>query len=87
MATMTTDVTPETTQGESQDLSSRNDNRSQRPDSAAFRSFITSGWGPRPDTESSPGPAVAQTADRRTRLAAQFPGERLVIPAGTYKTR
>ncbi|MGV8978986.1 MAG: aminopeptidase P family protein, partial [Cellulomonas sp.] len=84
---MTTDVTPETNQGDNQGLSSRNDNRSQRPDSAAFRSFITSGWGPRPDTEAAPGPAVTQTADRRARLAAQFPGERLVIPAGTYKTR
>ncbi|NMM15894.1 MAG: aminopeptidase P family protein [Cellulomonas sp.] len=84
---MTTDVRPETTQGDNQDLSSRNDNRSQRPDSAAFRSFITSGWGPRPETAGAPGPAVAQTADRRARLAAQFPGERLVIPAGTYKPR
>lgn len=84
---MTEDVTPETNQGEHQELSSRNDNRSQRPDSEAFRSFITSGWGPRPDTVGTSGPAVAQTADRRARLAAQFPGERLVIPAGTYKTR
>ncbi|CAN5239849.1 aminopeptidase P family protein [soil metagenome] len=84
---MTEDVTPETTQGEDQDLSSRNDNRSQRPDSAAFRSFITSGWGPRAATSVPAGPAAAQTADRRARLAAQFPGERLVVPAGTYKTR
>ena len=84
---MTEDVTPETTLGESQDLSSRNDNRSQRPDSAAFRSFITSGWGPRASTVVPAGPAAAQTADRRARLAAQFPGERLVVPAGTYKTR
>jgi Xaa-Pro aminopeptidase len=84
---MTEDVTPETSQGEHQELSSRNDNRSQRPDSEAFRSFITSGWGPRRDTVGTPGPAVALTADRRARLAAQFPGERLVIPAGTYKTR
>jgi Xaa-Pro aminopeptidase len=87
MGAMTEDVTPETTEGEHQDLSSRNDNRSQRPDSEAFRSFISSGWGPRPDTAGTPGPAVAHTADRRARLAAQFPGERLVIPAGTYKTR
>jgi Xaa-Pro aminopeptidase len=84
---VTEDVTPETSQGKHQELSNRNDNRSQRPDSEAFRSFITSGWGPRPDTVGTPGPAVAQTADRRARLAAQFPGERLVIPAGTYKTR
>jgi Xaa-Pro aminopeptidase len=30
---------------------------------------------------------AAQTADRRARLSARFPGERLVIPAGNLKTR
>ena len=70
-----------------QPLESRGDNRSQRPDSAAFKDFITSGWGPRAASGAVPGPAVGPSADRRARLAAQFPGERLVIPAGTYRVR
>ena len=30
--------------GETQDLAARGSNRSQRPDSDAFKAFITSGW-------------------------------------------
>ncbi|TWE09367.1 aminopeptidase P family protein [Rudaeicoccus suwonensis] len=53
----------------------------------AFRDFIASGWAPRSDA-TTPEAAVAPYArDRRERLSAQFPGERLVIPAGGLKVR
>jgi Xaa-Pro aminopeptidase len=81
---MSEDVTPRT---DHQDLASRSDNRSQRPASAAFKEFITSGWGPRGEATAVPGAAVGHTADRRARLGTLFPGERLVIPAGTFRTR
>jgi Xaa-Pro aminopeptidase len=87
MRLMSEDATPQTTRTDHQDLASRSDNRSQRPASAAFKDFITSGWGPRGGTTVTPGTAVGHTAVRRARLGAQFPGARLVIPAGTYKTR
>ncbi|GAA2719426.1 aminopeptidase P family protein [Cellulomonas aerilata] len=72
---------------EEQPLESRGDNRSQRPSSAAFKAFITSGWGERPDLAVRPGPAAPYTARRRERLSAQFPGARLVVPAGGFKVR
>jgi Xaa-Pro aminopeptidase len=48
---------------------------------------MKTGWA---DTELrglKPVPQAAHTADRRARLSARFPGERLVIPAGNLKTR
>ena len=71
---------------EDQDIKERGNNRSQQPSHEAFADFIGSGWGPRPV-----GPARASVADylpaRHAALSARFPGERLVIPAGTYKVR
>jgi Xaa-Pro aminopeptidase len=84
MGHMSEDVTPRT---DHQDLASRSDNRSQRPASAAFKEFIASGWGPRGEATVVPGAAVGHTADRRARLSTLFPGARLVIPAGTFRTR
>lgn len=48
--------------------------------------FMNSGWA---DTERNPAvrDVAAWAAKRRDRLSEAFPGERLVIPAGTYKTR
>ncbi|QTE30001.1 aminopeptidase P family protein [Pengzhenrongella sicca] len=66
---------------------SRGDNRSQRPASDAFKKFITTGWGPRVELDLPAGPAAPFTAARRARLSAQFPGERLVVPAGSFKVR
>ena len=83
---MSESISPEATTDE-QPLETRGDNRSQRPSSEAFRRFITSGWGDRPDTATDPGPAVPFTADRRARLSAAFPGARLVVPAGGFKVR
>ncbi|MDJ1136180.1 aminopeptidase P family protein [Streptomyces iconiensis] len=48
---------------------------------------MKSGWA---DTELQglePVAQAAQTAERRSKLSARFPGERLVIPAGNLKTR
>jgi Xaa-Pro aminopeptidase len=70
-----------------QPLEERGSNRSQRPDSAAFRAFITSGWDERPPSSVEPGPFAPFTAARRAKISELFPGERLVIPAGGLKTR
>jgi Xaa-Pro aminopeptidase len=91
---MATDPTPETpapalsepAEGE-QTLADRGSNRSQRPQSAAFLDWVTSGWADRPASSAVPGDAAPFTAARRARLAAAFPGERLVVPAGSYKVR
>ncbi|WNB86116.1 aminopeptidase P family protein [Cellulomonas sp. ATA003] len=83
---MSEQITPEAAT-DAQPLESRGENRSQRPSSAAFRSFITSGWGERPDLRPQPGPAAPFAALRRARLSAQFPGVRLVVPAGGFKVR
>ncbi|WP_029289719.1 aminopeptidase P family protein [Cellulomonas sp. HZM] len=70
-----------------QPLADRGSNRSQRPGSATFVEFVTSGWGDRPPSQAQRGDAADFTAARRSALSAQFPGQRLVVPAGTYKTR
>jgi Xaa-Pro aminopeptidase len=85
LAPQTPDET--STTDETQPLTRRGDNRSQRPDSRAFTDFITSGWGPRPASDAVAAPAAPYTAVRRARLGAQFPGERLVVPAGTFRVR
>ncbi|WP_456788166.1 aminopeptidase P family protein [Cellulomonas sp. P5_C5] len=82
---MSEDLTPETTA--EQPLEDRGSNRSQRPSSAEFVRFITSGWGERPSSSLQRSPAADHTSARRSALSAQFPGERLVIPAGTFKPR
>jgi Xaa-Pro aminopeptidase len=82
---MTEPTTPETTT--EQPLEARGDNRSQRPSSAAFKAFITSGWDERPALDVQPGAAAPFTARRRARLSALFPGARLVVPAGGFKVR
>ncbi|QWW20076.1 aminopeptidase P family protein [Schaalia sp. 19OD2882] len=70
-----------------QPISDRGSNRSRRPESDAFRTFMASAWGPRPDTL----PEREEVADflprRHAAAGALFEGERLVIPAGTYKVR
>ncbi len=52
----------------------------------AYSRFMRTGWGDR--ELDLPRQAVAdRAAERRRRLADLFPGERLVLPAGTYKPR
>jgi Xaa-Pro aminopeptidase len=47
---------------------------------------MRSGWGER-ELDLPPHPITEHAARRRSRLAEAFPGERLVLPAGTYKVR
>ncbi len=61
--------------------------RSQRPSSAAFREFVASGWGPRPEVAAVVGEGARHAVARRERLSARFPGERLVVPAGGLQVR
>ena len=70
-----------------QALEDRGSNRSQRPSSAAFRDFITSGWAPRDAASTEAGAFAPYTVARRDALSAKFPGQRLVIGAGTFKVR
>lgn len=61
--------------------------RAQRPNSDAFKKFVTEGWA---DPDAGLPTALAASsfaADRRSRLSARFPGVRIVIPAGDLKVR
>ncbi len=59
----------------------------QTPFSEAFKQFIASGWAPHPSELPERLPAATVAADRRREISRQFPGERLVIPAGGLKVR
>lgn len=76
----------ETNNEKEQALDSRGSNRSHRPDSTAFKTFIGSNWADRPA-----GPARQEVADylpaRHLQAVSPFPGERLVVPAGPLKVR
>ena len=52
----------------------------------AYAAFMRTGWGDR-ELDLPPHPITEYAAERRARLAGMFPGERLVLPAGTYKVR
>ena len=79
--------TPSSSQEAPQSLAARGSNRSRQPDNQAFRDFIGSGWGPRPEGLPSRSEAAPWAAARREALGSLFPGERLVLPAGTLKVR
>ena len=53
---------------------------------AAYAAFMRTGWGER-ELDLPPHPVTALASARRARLAEAFPGERLVLPAGTFKVR
>ena len=57
------------------------------PTTDEFRTFVQSGWSPR--SGESPGRAevAAYAAARREKVSAQYPGERVVVPAGGLKVR
>ncbi|MTE20088.1 M24 family metallopeptidase [Streptomyces sp. TRM43335] len=48
---------------------------------------MRTGWADTELRDLEPIPQADRTAERRAKLSARFPGERLVIPAGTLKTR
>ncbi|MFZ5845890.1 MAG: aminopeptidase P family protein [Actinomycetota bacterium] len=52
----------------------------------AYAAFMRTGWGDR-ELDLPPHPITEWAQQRRARLAETFPGERLVIPAGTFKVR
>jgi Xaa-Pro aminopeptidase len=52
----------------------------------AYAAFMRQGWGDR-ELDLPPHPVASWAEKRRTRLAEMFPGERLLIPAGTFKVR
>jgi len=52
----------------------------------AYAAFMRTGWDDR-EREITPHSIAPYSAERRARLAATFPGERLVLPAGTFKGR
>ncbi len=52
----------------------------------AYAAFMRTGWDDR-EQDVPPHAITPYAAERRARLAAAFPGERLVLPAGTYKVR
>ena len=54
--------------------------------SQAYAAFMRTGWDDR-ERDVAPHPIAPWAAKRRARLAATFPGERLVLPAGTFKVR
>lgn len=51
-----------------------------------YAAFMRTGWGDR-ELDLPPHPVTPWAAARRARLAEMFPGERLVVPAGTFKVR
>jgi Xaa-Pro aminopeptidase len=59
----------------------------QVPFSDAFKKFIAQGWAPYPTALPDPLPAAAYAARRRQAISEQFPGDRLVFPAGGLKVR
>lgn len=52
----------------------------------AYAAFMRTGWQSR-DLDLRVHPVAQHAAARRERLAQAFPGERLVLPAGTFKVR
>lgn len=59
----------------------------QSPRSEAFKAFLAEGWAEHPAPQVQPLPATAHTPARRGAVAAAFPGERLVVPAGELRVR
>ncbi|MFC7493911.1 MULTISPECIES: aminopeptidase P family protein [unclassified Nocardioides] len=53
---------------------------------AAYAAFMREGWGDR-ELDLPRADVAGPAAQRRQRLAEAFPGERLVLPAGTFKVR
>lgn len=67
-------------------ISERVNNRSLRPNSETFRTFMTQGWAEE-SMDVHPLESSTYTPARIAKLSAAFPGERLVIPAGHAKVR
>jgi Xaa-Pro aminopeptidase len=62
-------------------------NRSTTPVSDTFQDYISSGWADRPEVAPVPREQAIFAAARRASLSDQFPGVRLIVPAGAAKVR
>lgn len=89
MATSDTSTTtaPEGASEHSDEQSGRNANRSTTPGSEGFKDFIGSGWAERDEALPAARRQAPYAAERRAAISAQFPGQRLVVPAGDMKQR
>lgn len=72
--------------GNEQPMSDRVNNRSLRPESDTFREFMKTGWDNQ-EPEIEPLESSKFIPARLQALGKQFPGERIVIPAGQPKVR
>lgn len=61
--------------------------RTTRPSTEEFKSFLATGWAEPADVASTLIAAAPFAARRRAALSAQFPGVRIVVPAGDLKVR
>jgi len=52
----------------------------------AYAAFMRTGWGDR-ELDLPRQPVADRAAERRATLASMFPGEQIVLPAGTFKVR
>ena len=86
MSTYQTENASQQPAGE-QPLEDRVNNRSQRPESDAFKEFMGSRWAPADSSAVEQATVAPYAARRRRALSDQFQGERLVIPAGPLKVR
>ena len=73
--------TPGTPEGPS------NENRSTTPASDTFKDYVSTGWAERNDTLPPAREQARYAAERRTRISALYPGQRLIIPASRPKQR
>ena len=64
-----------------------NENRSTTPGSEGFKDFISGGWAERTDELPPAREQAPFAAARRDRVSRQFPGQRLIVPAGRLKQR
>ncbi len=57
------------------------------PVTAVLEEFMTRGWAPRSTDPGTVYPVAAWAEKRRARLSESFPGQRIVVPSGTFATR
>nr|WP_228373616.1 aminopeptidase P family protein [Demequina soli] len=69
------------------DKDETNKARTGRPTTQEFKDFMGSHWAAHEDVAVTRIAAAPYAAERRARLSALFPGERIVVPAGELKTR
>ena len=72
---------------ETHDVEIDHSNRSTTPQSDRFLDYISTGWAERAEPLPAELPVVPHARARRAALSAQFPGVRLVVPAGAMKQR